>query len=90
MIMYADDTTLFCDITGTPAHEHLLNLELCKISDWLSANKLSLNVNKTKLMVFHYFNQTLLYPKLRINAIEIEHVDDLFSWFAIKPQFKVE
>ena len=53
MIMYADDTTLFCDINGNPADEHLLNMELCKITDWLSANKLSLNVNKTKCMIFH-------------------------------------
>ena len=50
--MYADDTTLFCDINGNPADEHVLNTELCKITDWLSANKLSLNVNKTKCMVF--------------------------------------
>ena len=27
MIMYANDTTLFCDIAGTPADEHFLNLE---------------------------------------------------------------
>ena len=74
--MYADDSTLFCDITGTPADEHLLNLELCKINDWLSANKLSLNVNKTKLMVFHYFNKTVLFPNLCIDANEIERVDD--------------
>ena len=35
MIMYADDTTLFCDINGNSADEHLLNMELCKITDWL-------------------------------------------------------
>ena len=33
MIMYADDTTLFCDINGNPADEHVLNTELCKITD---------------------------------------------------------
>ena len=27
MIMYADDTTLICDINGNPADEHLLNME---------------------------------------------------------------
>ena len=53
MIMYADDTTLFCDINGNSADEHLLNVELCKITGWPSANKLSLNVNKTKCMIFH-------------------------------------
>ena len=53
MIMYTDDTTLFCDINGNPADEHLLNKELSRIRDWLSANKLSLNVHKTKCRVFH-------------------------------------
>ena len=61
MIMYADDTTLICDINGNPADEHLLNMELCKITDWLSANKLSLNVNKTKCMIFHSDKKTVLY-----------------------------
>ena len=32
MIMYADDTTLFCDINGNPSAEHVLNTELCKIT----------------------------------------------------------
>ena len=36
-----------CDITETPADEYLLKLELCKINDWLSAIKESINVNKT-------------------------------------------
>ena len=49
MIMYADDTshtTLFCNINGNPADEHLLNTGFCKITDWLSANKLSLKLIK--------------------------------------------
>ena len=75
MIMYADDTTLFRDINGNPADEHLLNMELRKITNWLSANKLSLNVNKTKCMIFHSDKKTVLYPKLFIDNIEIERVD---------------
>ena len=51
--MYADDTTLFCDINSIPDAEHSLNAELSKITDWLAANKLSLNTNKTKFVVFH-------------------------------------
>ena len=53
MIMYADDTTLFCDINSFPDVEHSLNAELSKITDWLAANKLSLNANKTRFMVLH-------------------------------------
>ena len=45
------------------------------ITDWLSANKLSLNVNKTKCMVFHSDKKKILYPKLFIDAIEIERAE---------------
>ena len=75
MIMYADDNTLFCDINGNPADEHVLNTELCKITHWLFANKLSLNVNKTKCMIFHSDKKKVFYPKLFLDAIEIERVD---------------
>ena len=44
MIMYADDTNLYCDIKDVPNYEKVLNVELCNITNWLAANKLSLNV----------------------------------------------
>ena len=34
-------------------HNILINGELLKVNDWLVANRLSLNVNKTKYMIFH-------------------------------------
>ena len=73
--MYTDDTTLLCDINGNPADEHLLNTELSRIRNWLSANKLSLNVHKTKCRVFHSDKKKVLCPKLFINDIKIERVD---------------
>ena len=84
MIMFADDTTLYCDIHGVPNIQHLLNVELFKISDWLAANKLSLNVSKTKLMIFHSNKKKVLYPKLFINNSEIERVDSFnFLWLQL-------
>ena len=65
---------LFCDINWNPVDEHLLNVENCKISDWLAANKLCLNVNK-KCIIFHSDKKTVLYPKIFIYNIEIERVD---------------
>ena len=53
--MYADDTTLFCcleDITSDNK-EVVLNNELQHVHSWLSANRLTLNVQKTKYMLFH-------------------------------------
>ena len=47
MLMYADDTTLFCNMTDTIT-VGIINEALSKICDWLGAIKLSLNIVKTK------------------------------------------
>ena len=52
MLMYADDNTLYCNIDQNVSEE-VINNELTKVSQWLAANKLSINVTKTKYMVFH-------------------------------------
>ena len=52
MMMYADDTTIYCNIDQNVSDE-VINMELSKVIQWLAANTLSLNVAKTKFMVFH-------------------------------------
>ena len=52
--LFADDTTLFYSDKTNPETENLLNTELSKVSDWLAANKLSLNVDKSNFMHFHF------------------------------------
>ena len=44
MVMYADDTTLYCNLGELS--EDIINAELTKVSEWLAAKKL--NVKKTK------------------------------------------
>ena len=73
MLMYADDTTLYCNVNPNVSDD-LLNCELSKICDWLGDNKLALNVSKTKYMVFHTANKHVAYPKLNINGNNIERV----------------
>ena len=73
MVMYADDTTLFCNIVKNVT-EDVINLELLKVYEWLGANKLLLNVAKTKFMVFHTSNRLVRYPNLLINGRPIERV----------------
>ena len=60
-ICYADDTTLVSSIASAEKCcgskdindiSNFINKELDKISDWLDANKLSLNTGKTKFMMF--------------------------------------
>ena len=77
-ILYADDTTLFNIIQISVGAPLDINNQLAKIFDWLSVNKLSLNVKKTKFVVFHAINKDIeeLVPVLQINNIAIERVEN--------------
>ena len=51
--LYADDTSVLLNGKDYITLVKLLTLELDKLSMWLKANKLSLNVQKTYYMIFH-------------------------------------
>ena len=75
-ILYADDTTL-SNIIQIPSMSPLnINDELAKVYDWLAVNKLSLNVKKTKYVIFHAINKKIedVVPDLDINGIPLERV----------------
>ena len=71
MLMYADDTTLYCNIDQNISEE-VINNELSKVSQLLDANKLSINVTKTKDIVFHLHKKAVTYPDLQLNSNKIE------------------
>ena len=78
-IIYADDTTLFSSLYKTNANSTdtlLLNEELSMISDWLKVNKLSLNVAKTKAIMFHTPQRRVSYPDLYIDDVKIDYVNE--------------
>ena len=49
--MYADDTSISIAASSLSELETLVNSELSNLHDWLKANRLSLNIVKTELMV---------------------------------------
>ena len=53
-----------------------INKELKLITDWLCLNKLSLNANKTKMMIFHHRQRNIseIKLKLSINNTNIEQL----------------
>ena len=71
--LYADDITLYCNI-NQDIGEEAINAELLKLWEWLGANKLSLNIAKTKYMVFHTSKRNVIYPNLKVNNNNIERV----------------
>ena len=83
-ILFADDSTfissintVFPNIKMDIEFQGNINAELEKIYDWLAVNKLSLNIRKTKFMLFHTKNTRFNFiPKITINDIEIERVQN--------------
>ena len=75
-IMFGDDTNLFFNHKGIKHLFTVVNNGLVNIKDWFTANKLSLNVEKTKYSFFHKPSKKddipLRLPKLIINNYEIK------------------
>ena len=81
-ITYADDTTL-CGAQTRHNYAKTTEHELNKFTEWLKINKLSLNVKKTKAMVFHMPQKKVILSILRINGTIVEFVDN-FVFLGIK------
>ena len=76
-IMYADDTTIYFNLEDfDPYHlKRDINNELEKITLGLKMNKLSLNVQKTKFMIFHRKQKQISELNIAINDTDIERVE---------------
>ena len=53
LIIFADDTNFFYSHKDVTTLFHIVNSELVEINHWFKANKLSLNVNKTKCTLLY-------------------------------------
>ena len=84
LIKYADDTTLFNEMTNTGCDSIIINDELNKVYVWLCANRLSLNIKKTKFMLFHNKNKNIQdkVPVIKLHDVEIVRVRD-FNFLGI-------
>lgn len=79
-IIYADDTTLMStlntfDTLNAHSISDNINKELAKIDEWLKLNKLSLNIQKSKFMLFYMPQKNVVFPSLKINNIPLECID---------------
>ena len=55
--------------------ENKINNELAKINEWLKINKLSLNLKKSKYMVFKKTSTTNINLTLKLEHVVIYRVD---------------
>ncbi len=77
VVMYADDTTLLCSSDDPVSLQSELDDNLCRIADWFNTNKLTLNIKKTKFMIFgsNHTVQNFDQIHLRYNNVDVEKVD---------------
>ena len=53
IVLFADDTNLFFKHKDVECLANTINAELCNVSNWIRANKLQLNYEKTHMMIFN-------------------------------------
>ena len=77
-ILYADDSTLSCKFTpdALPNIHNEINNKLEIVSNWLTANKLSVNISKTKYILFSYKNKIEI-PTIKIGQGTINSIDHI-------------
>jgi hypothetical protein len=77
-VLFADDTNVIYTSSNIDQFENSINDDLQKIGDWFNSNKLSVNVGKTKYIMFGPKPYTQI-PKLRLqlNNISIEQTDNI-------------
>ena len=89
--LFADDTSLFSSSKSLRSLEQQINKELDNISEWLTANKLKLNVSKSNFIIFHNkANKTKHSLDLNINGENLKQkvstkylgllIDDQLNW----------
>ena len=66
-LLFADDTTLQISSSDIDTLYDTANLELSKISDWFKANKLTLNLSKTKYILFRKPDMNVEFKKYSLS-----------------------
>ena len=82
LVLFADDTNVFFSHNDLSILTNMINVEMAKLSEWFKANKLSINVSKSKCMIFKP-RQKRLTVDLSIevnNSISSIKLKKLCSW----------
>ena len=72
-VLFADDSTLSCSIPQSDPDRtaSLINNELSNVNNWLNANKICLNGDKTKYIIFSY-KKSIELPTIKIGENDIQ------------------
>ena len=75
LVLFADDTNIFCSGGNLQELLRMITTEMCKIKNWFDRNKLSLNLSKTKLMLFGY-HKINTHALIQVDGVDIERVHE--------------
>ena len=73
--LHADDTNLLYADKSLRSLESIVNGELANIYNWLTANKLSLNIKKSNFVIFHSYQKRIDYQ------VELKMFDNQLNTF---------
>ena len=73
--LFADDTNIFYQSCDLDSLQRTVNKELKKLSAWLNANRLALNISKTNFVIFASKNKPLKNVTLLLNRKAFEQKD---------------
>ena len=77
-ILFADDTSIFYRHKDIQTLINTVNSELCLVSSWFKANKLTLHPDKTKFILFHPSRKKVNLDEIHIsiNGAPLSRVDN--------------
>uniref|UniRef100_A0A8C7Y996 Reverse transcriptase domain-containing protein n=1 Tax=Oryzias sinensis TaxID=183150 RepID=A0A8C7Y996_9TELE len=92
LVLFADDTNVCCDGDNLQQLIEIVKKEMEKLKLWFDVNKLSLNLSKTKMMLFGHHKGKNINIDMHINGVKLERIyenkflgviiDDKLTWKA--------
>ena len=87
-ILFADDTTLFFTSKTLEDLKFKIDIDLANISQWLYANKVTLNLNKSNFMLFSLCKKNIISLTLKNHSLKQSSctkylgvlIDEHLSW----------
>lgn len=83
MVLFADDSSIFCSGDDLELLLKVITAEMRKLKIWFNGNKLSLILNKTKIMLLGNWT-TDIHVQIQIGGVNTERVcEHKFLWLTI-------
>ena len=76
-ILFADDTNLFCSGKDLQELESIVNTQLTGVQEWLTLNQLTLNIKKSKFIIFKSHKKQLKRQlHLQLSGNDLQRVEE--------------